>query len=82
MNGIKGTKPAGQKWNQLLDAVVKIIKYKKIIIDHAVYIKFFSNVKMSYLTVSTNDVLNTNNIETAFTELAGIFEEHFKMKSQ
>ena len=29
MNGIQVTNPEGQKWNQLLDAVVKIIKYKK-----------------------------------------------------
>ena len=64
MNGIQGTKPAGRQWNQLLDAVVTIIKYKKIIIDYAIYIKVFSGVTVSYFTVSTNDVLNTTNNET------------------
>ena len=29
MNGIKGGKSAGHKWNRLLDAVVTILKYKK-----------------------------------------------------
>ena len=42
MNGIQGGKPAGQKWNQLLDAVVTILKYKKSKIDCDIYIKFFS----------------------------------------
>ena len=27
MNGIKGNKPEGQKWNKLLGAVVTIMKY-------------------------------------------------------
>ena len=31
-----------QQWNRLLDALVTIIKYKKIKIDHAIYIKVFS----------------------------------------
>ena len=33
-------KPDAQKWNRLLDAVVTIIKYNKITIDHVIYIKF------------------------------------------
>ena len=37
---------------------------------------------MSYLTVSTDDVLNTNNNNTAFTELPRAFKEHFDMKLQ
>ena len=41
MNGIQGANPAGRKWNRLLDAVVTILKYKKITIDHAIYIKVF-----------------------------------------
>ena len=37
MNGIQGTKPSGWKCNWPLDSVVKIIKYKKSTIDHAIY---------------------------------------------
>ena len=61
MNGIQGTKPAGRQWNILLDAVVTIIKYKKSTIDHAIYIKVFTDGTVFYLTVSTNDVINTTN---------------------
>ena len=61
MNGIQGTKPVGRQWNKLLYEVVTIIKYKKIKIDHAIYIKVFTDVTVYYLTVSTDDVINTNN---------------------
>ena len=61
MDGIQGTKPAGWKLNRILDAVVTILKYKKIIIDHAIYIKVFTDGPFSYFTVSTDDVLNTTN---------------------
>ena len=64
MNIIQGTKPALQQWNILLDAVVTILKYNKITIDQAVYIKVFSDEIVSHLTVSTDDVLNTTNNET------------------
>ena len=37
---------------------------------------------MSYLTVSTDDVLNTTNNENAFPELTRVFKEHFEMKVQ
>ena len=37
---------------------------------------------MSYLKVSTGDVLNTNNNETIFSELPICFEEHFEMNVQ
>ena len=37
---------------------------------------------MSYLTVSTDDVLNTTNNETSFTELRIVFEQNFDMKFQ
>ena len=60
----KGKKPAGRQWNRLLDAVVTIIKYKKITIDHAIYIKIFSDVTVSYPTVSTDGVLNITNNNT------------------
>ena len=62
MDVIQGKKPTRQQWNQLLDDVVKIVKYKKITIDHAIYIKVFYDGTMSYIMVSTDDVLkNTNN---------------------
>ena len=61
MNGIQVTKPAGRKWNRLLDSVVAILKYKNITIYHAIYIKFFTYGTVSYLKVSNDDVLNTNN---------------------
>ena len=82
MNEIQGTKPSGQQWNRLLDAVVKIIKYKKSIIDHAIYIKVFSDVTVSYLTFSTNDVINTTTNYTEFPELSRVFEEAFEIKVQ
>ena len=37
---------------------------------------------MSYLTVSVDDVLNTTNNETEFTELTRVFEKHFEMEFQ
>ena len=37
---------------------------------------------MSYLTVSTDDVLNTTTNETDFPELTIVFKEHFEMKVQ
>ena len=64
MNGIQGGNPAGRQCNQLLDAVVKIIKYKKRTIDNAIYTKVFSDGTVSYLTIYTDDVINTNNNET------------------
>ena len=59
-----------------------IIKYNKRTIDHAIYIKVFSDVTVSYLTLSTDNVLNTTNNEMEFTELARVFEEDFDIKSQ
>ena len=61
MNGIQVTKPAGRQWNRLLDSVVTILEYKKSTIDHAIYIKVFDDGTVSYLTVSTDDVLNNTN---------------------
>ena len=37
---------------------------------------------MSYLTVSSDDVLNSTNNETEFPELTKVLEEHFDMKFQ
>ena len=61
MNGIQGKKPDGRQWNRLLDAVVSILKYKKITIYHAIYIKVFTDGTVSYITVSTDDIFNTTN---------------------
>ena len=74
INGSQGIKPAGKKWNRLLDEVLKILKYKKSTIYHAVYIKVFSDGTVYYLTVSTDDVLKYITNETAFTELTRFFE--------
>ena len=64
MNEIQVTKPAGRQFNQLLDAVVTIIKYRKIIIDRTIYIKVLSNGTVSYIMVSTDDIINTTSNET------------------
>ena len=82
MNGIKGTKSAGRQWNRLLDAVVTILKYRKSTIDHAIFIKVFDDSTVSYLTVSTDYVINTTNNENAFPELTRVFKEKFEMKVQ
>ena len=82
MNVVQGRKPAGRQWNRLLDAVVTIIKYKNITIDHAIYINIFTDGTVSYLTVSTDDVLNTTNNDNASTELTRVFKEHFETKVQ
>ena len=74
MNVIQGTNTARRQWNRLLDAVVKILKYKKSTIDHDIYIKVFTDDTLSYLTISTDDVLNTTNKENEFTELTRVFK--------
>ena len=66
MNVIMVTKPDVQQWNIILDSVATIPKYKKITIDHDIYINFFTDVTVYYLRVSNDDVLNTTNNEAAF----------------
>ena len=80
MNGNQGTKPSGRQCYGLLDAVVTIIEYKKSTIDHAIYINVFDDGTLSYLTVFTDDVLNTTNNKNSFPELTRVFKEHFEMK--
>ena len=82
MNRIQGTKPAGRQWNRLLDAVVTIINDKNSTLDHAICIKVFTDGTVSYLTVSTDDVINTTINKTEFPELTRFFKEHFEMKLQ
>ena len=55
--------------NRFIDAVVTVLKYKESTIDHAIYIKVFSDGTVPYITVSTDDVQNSTNRETAFSEL-------------
>ena len=74
MKIIQLTKTAGRQWNRLLDAVVMILKYNKSTIDIAIYIEVFSGVTVSYLTFSTDDVLNTTNNDNTFPELTSVFK--------
>ena len=62
--------------------MVTILKYKKITIDHTIYIKIFSGGTVSYLVFSTDDVRNTNSNKTTFTELRKFFEVAFEIKFQ
>ena len=78
MNEIQGKNPSGRQWNRIIDEVVKIIKYKNITIDHSIYIKVFTDGTVYYLTVYTNDVLNTTNNETSFTELTKVLKNTLK----
>ena len=61
---IQGTKPAARQCNRLLYTVVTNINYKKSTIDHDIYIELFTDGILSYLTVSTDNVLNISNDET------------------
>ena len=82
MNVIQVKKSSRRQWNRLIDAVVKIIRYNKITIDHAIWIKVFTDGTVSYLTVSTDDALNATNKKTAFSELTRVFEKNFEMQVQ
>ena len=82
MNVIQGKKPAEQQWNRLLDAVVAILKYKKITIYHAVYIKVFSDGTVSYLKVSTDDIISNTYNEAQFTELTRVLKQLLRWKSK
>ena len=64
------------KWLQLLK------KNHTHTINHAIYIKVFSDGTVYYLTVSTGDVINSTNNETAFPEIRRVFEEAFEIKVQ
>ena len=62
--------------------MVTILKYKIIVIVHDIYIKVFSDRTVSYITVSTDNVLNTTNNETEFPELIIFFEEDYSRETQ
>ena len=55
--------------------MVAIIKYRKIKNDHAIYIKVFYGGTVSFLPIFTDDVLNVNNNETAFTEIRRVLKK-------
>ena len=63
-------KTSGIQWNIILDGVVKIMKYKKSTIDHAIYIKVFDDKTVPYLKVFVDDFINTTINETDFKELS------------
>ena len=69
MNDIQGNKPSCRQWNILVYSAVNIVDYKRNIIYHYISMKLFSNGTVSYLTVSTYDVLNTTNNNEKFWEL-------------
>ena len=60
--------------------MVTVIYYNKSTTNNDIYIKAFSDGTVSYLTISTDDVLNSTNNETVFTELINILEEYFDIK--
>ena len=83
MDVIQVTKPDGWKIKQILDILVTVLRYNEIIIYHAIYnINLFYYGTVSHLTVSTDYVLNTNNIEIVFTELRRFLDEDFDTKFQ
>ena len=59
--------------NKLISTVVTILKYKKIKIDHDIYIKVFSDGTVSYHKVSTDDVFNIYNNKTSFPDPRRVF---------
>ena len=82
MNGIQVTKPDGREWNILLVTVATISKQKKSTIDHAIYIKVFTDGTVSYVTIPTDDFFNTTNNEKKIPEPTRVFKESFEMKLQ
>ena len=73
-------KKTRQQYNRILDAVVIMNKYKKITIDHAIFINASGDWKLWYITVSTDDVLNTTNNETEFPELRIFLKNILRLK--
>ena len=62
--------------------MVTVLKYKKRTIDSVIYIRLFPDITVSYLTLSTDDVLNTINNVTYFSELRKFYQEAFDIKNQ
>ena len=76
------------KQNQLVDnGIYSLMQWSqfsniKITIYHDIYIEVLSDETVPYLTVSTDDVINTTNNDTKFPDLRRYFEELFEMKFQ
>ena len=62
--------------------MVAVLKSNKNTIYHDIYIKVFSDVTVSYIIFSTDDVLNPSNNEISFTELPRVFQEIFHIQVQ
>ena len=58
------------------------MKYKKRTFYNDLYIKVFYDETVLYLMVSTDDVINATNNETAFHELRRFFEKYFDIEIQ
>ena len=61
--------------------MVAILKYDKGTIDLVKYIKVLYDGMLSYLTVYTEDVLNTNNNKTEFLELRTFLKNLLRLSS-
>ena len=61
MYEIQGTKSDIWQCNTLLDAVVTILKYKENVTYYSIYINCVSDGTVYYLTVSTDDIVDTTN---------------------
>ena len=77
-----GEESAGQQYNRLLNAVVTTMDYKKITIDHVLYINLLSGGTVYCITVSNDDVLNTTNNQIPFTELIIFLRKFLRIKSK
>ena len=64
MNGTQGTKSSQGQRNWILDTVFTMLKYKKITIDHVIYIRVLYDGIISYLNVYYYYVINTTNGDT------------------
>ena len=62
--------------------MVTILKYKENVTYYSIYINCVSDGTVYYLTVSTDDIVDTTNNEIAFPELRRVFEEDFEIKFQ
>ena len=62
--------------------MITVLKYKITTIYHDIYIKIFSDGTISYLKVSTDGSLNTNNNDIDFHELRKVFQESFEIRIQ
>ena len=60
--------------------MLTVLKYKKITIDYAIYIKVLYDRIVPYLTVSTYGVLNNIDNETDFSWTKKVLNNNFRLK--